>query len=172
MAETTTAELEAARDAVVPTIAALPDAALDWQPGDEEWSLRRIAGHLAHANDFYVMIVEETRAQGFGEVTFHPGLPGWRRMQDTDDAVAECAGVPAVLDSFERTYGRLLALLCGLTPEELDQPFVLRSPQPTQPTVTTTLRERVVRTAAEHLREHQAHLAETLARWREARAAR
>ena len=55
------------------------------------------------------------------------------------------------------------------TPEELDRPFVLRSPQPT---VTRTLRERVVRTAAEHLREHQAHLAETLVRWRAAQSVR
>ncbi len=169
MTGSATTDLEAAHDAVVADIAAIPDAALDWRPGGEEWSLRQIVGHLAHANDFYVMIVEEARAQGFGEVTLHPGLPGWRRMQDTDAAVAACADVPAVLDCFERTYGRLLALLRGLTPEELDRPFVLRSPQPT---VTTTLRERVVRTAAEHLREHQSHLAETLARWREARAAR
>ncbi len=169
MAETTTAELEAAHDAVVADIAALPDAALDWQPGGDECPIRQIVGHLAHANDFYVMIVEEARAQGFGEAELHPGLPGWQAMQETDAAVAGCADVPAVLDCFERTYGRLLALLRGLTPEELDRPFVLCSPQPT---VTTTLRERVARTAAEHLREHRTHLAETLARWREARAAR
>ena len=169
MAGTVTAELEAAHDAVVADIAAIPDAALDWWPGGDEWPIRQLVGHLAHANDFYAMIIEEARAAGFSEAELHPGLPGWRRMQDTDAAVAACADVPAVLDCFERTYGRLLALLRGLTPEELDRPFVLRSPQPT---VTTTLRERVVRTAAEHLREHQAHLAETLARWRSAQATR
>ncbi len=169
MAGTVTAELEAAHDAVVADIAALPDAALDWQPGGEEWPIRQIVGHLAHANDFYVMIVDAARAAQFGEAEIHPGLPGWRRMQDTDAAAAACADVPAVLDCFERTYGDLLALLRGLTPEELDRPFVLRSPQPT---VTTTLRERVVRTAAEHPREHQVHLAETLTRWREAQVTR
>ena len=169
MAGTVMADLEAAHDAVVADVAAIPDAALDWRPGGEEWPVRQIVGHLAHANDFYVMIVGSARAADFGEAELHPGLPDWRRMQDTDAAVAACADVPAVLDCFERTYGRLLALLRGLTPEELDRPFVLRSPQPT---VTTTLRERVVRTAAEHLREHQVHLAETLARWRVARAAR
>ena len=169
MAGIVTAELEAAHDAVVADIAALPDAALDWRPGGEEWPIRQIVGHLAHANDFYVMIIDAARTADFGEAELHPGLPGWRRMQDTDAAVAACADVPAVLDCFERTYGRLLALLRGLTPEELDRPFVLCSPQPT---VTTTLRKRVVRTAAEHLREHQAHLAETLARWHAARAAR
>ena len=169
MTGTVTADLEAAHDAVVTDIAAIPDAVLDWRPGGEEWPVRQIVGHLAHANDFYVMIVDAARAAQFGEVTLHSGLPGWGQMQDTDAAVAECADVPAVLDCFEHTYGRLLALLRGLTPEELDRSFVLRSPQPT---VTTTLHERVVRTAAEHLREHQVHLAETLARWREARAAR
>jgi hypothetical protein len=169
MAGTVTADLEAAHDVVVADIAAIPDAALDWRPGGEEWPIRQILGHLVHANDFYVMIVDAARAAEFGEVELHPGLPGWRRMQDTDAAVAACADVPAVLDCFERTFGRLLALLRGLTPEELDRPFVLRSPQPT---VTTTLRERVVRTAAEHLREHQAHLEETLTRWREAEVTR
>ena len=168
MTGTVTVELEAAHDAVVADIAAIPDAALDWRPGGEEWPIRQIVGHLAHANDFYAMIVEEARAQDLGEVTLHPGLPGWQAMQATDAAVAACADVRALLDCFERSFGRLLALLRGITPQELDRPFVLRSPQPT---VTTTLRERVIRTAAEHLREHQTHLAETLARWREARAA-
>ena len=162
-------ELTTAHDAVIRAISAVPEEALDWQPGGEEWPIRQILGHLAHANDFYAMIVDAARAADFGEAELHPGLPGWRRMQDTDAAVAACADVPALLDCFERTYGRLLALLRGLTPEELDRPFVLRSPQPT---VTTMLRERVVRTAAEHLREHQAHLAETLARWRAAQATR
>ncbi len=169
MTGSATTDLEAAHDAVVADIAAIPDAALDWRPGGDEWPIRQIVGHLAHANDFYVMIVEEARAADFGEAELHPGLPGWQAMQDTDAAVAACADVRAVLDCFERTYGRLLALLRVLTPEELDRPFVLRSPQPT---ITTTLRERVVRTAAEHLREHRTHLEETLARWREARAAR
>ena len=169
MAGTVTADLEAAHAAVVADIAAIPGAALDWRPGGEEWPIRQIVGHLAHANDFYVMIVDAARAAQFGEVTLHPGLPGWGQMQDTDAAVAACADASAVLECFERTYQRLLARLCGLTPEELDRPFVLRSPQPT---VTTTLRERAVRTAAEHLREHQTHLAETLARWRKAQATR
>ena len=169
MAGTVTADLEAAHDAVVADIAAIPDAALDWRPGGDEWPIRQILGHLAHANDFYAMIIDAARAADFGEAELHPGLPGWRRMQDTDAAVVACADVPAVLDCFERTYGDLLAHLHGLTPEELDRPFVLRSPQPT---VTTTLRERVVRTAAEHLREHQVHLTETLARWHTSRAVR
>ena len=169
MAGTVTADLEGAHDAVVADVAASPGAALDWRPGGDEWPIRQILGHLAHANDFYVMIVDAARAADFGEAELHPGLPGWRRMQDTDAAVAACADVPAVLDCFERTYGRLLTLLRGLTPEELDRPFVLRSPQPT---VTTTLRERVVRTAAEHLREHRVHLTETLARWHTSRAVR
>ena len=38
--------------------------------------------------------------------------------------------------------------------------------QPDAQPETTTLRQRVLQTAADHLREHQAQLAETLVRWR------
>ena len=68
MAGTVTADLEAAHDAVVADIAALPDAALDWRPGGEEWPVRRIVGHLAHANDFYYRVAAtcSTTSSGAG----------------------------------------------------------------------------------------------------------
>ena len=116
------------------------------------------------------MIVEEARASAFGAVRLdrYRELAGWQRMQATDAAVAQCATVPEALNRFEAAYERLLAVLHGLTPVELDRPFVLYEPQPAAKPVTTTLRRRVVAMAASHLREHQAQVAETLSHWRAA----
>ena len=78
----------AAHDEIVATIRTIPDAALDWQPASEDWTLKYVIGHLAHANDFYVMIVDEARAMSFGNVRLHPELEGFRRMMATAAAVA------------------------------------------------------------------------------------
>jgi DinB superfamily len=163
-----TAAIVDAHDAVVPLIRTIPDAALDWQPNTDVWSLKQIISHLAHANDFYVMIVDEVRATRFGTVQLPPDLTGWQQMAATDAAVAVCRTTLGVLNCFERTYRRMLEVLATIRGEELDLPFVFwqRDNQP----YTTTLRQRVIQMAAEHLREHQVHLSNTLALWQTTQA--
>jgi len=161
-----TADLTIAHDEVVAIVKAIPDAALGWQPSSDDWSLKQIIGHLAHANDFYVMIVDEARASDFGVVRLHRELPGVQRMTATDIEVARRITLLAVLHCFEQTYQRMLAVLQSITPEELDRPFVLYSFQPDAESLTTTLRQRVIQRAASHIREHQTQLSNTLARWR------
>jgi len=165
MTGTPTVDSTAAHDEVVTLIRTIPDAALDWQPGGTDWSLRQIVSHLAHANDFYVMIVDEVHASKFGTVRLHRELAGVQRMAATDAEVARCTNVLATLDCFERAYRRLWAVLNTLTPEELDRPFVLYSWQPDAEPDATSLRQRVIRRATDHLREHQAQLKDTLTRW-------
>ncbi|HSH80915.1 MAG TPA: GNAT family N-acetyltransferase [Herpetosiphonaceae bacterium] len=166
MAVKTTAELAAAHDVVVRVIRTIPDAALDWQSDGEDWSLRSVISHLAHANDFYVTIVDEARARNFGSVRLHPDMAGLQHMATTDAAIAQSSTAAAALACFERTYEHLLAVLEDITSEELDRPFVLSYTwQPEVEPVTTTLRERVIETATSHLREHQAQVLETLTRW-------
>jgi GNAT superfamily N-acetyltransferase len=162
--DTVTADLIAAHDLVVSLIQAIPDTALDWSPPADDWSLKRIVGHLAHANDFYVMIVDEARAADFGTVTLHADLAGWRQMIATDAAIAQCSATQEAWACFERTYQRMLAVLENVTRAELDRPFVFCRPD-AEP-LTTTLRQRVVAMAAHHMREHQPHLSDTLERWR------
>ncbi len=158
-----TADIVDAHDSVVPLIRTIPDAALDWQPSSDSWSLKQIISHLAHANDFYVMIVDEVRATGFGTVRLHPDLAGWQQMAATNAAVAACTTAQAVLDCFERTYQRMMDVLTDIRLEELDQPFVFwRADDKAQ---TTTLRQRVIQMAAEHMREHGPQLTQTLASW-------
>ena len=155
-----------AHDAIVDSIRTIPDAALDWRPDDADWPLKYIISHLAHANDFYVMIVDEAGAADFRSITLRPELAGFQAMAETDTAVAHCTTVAAALACFERTYQRLLARLDGLSLEELDRPFTIAYTwQPEAPPETTTLRQRVVEMAARHLREHQVQIEETLARW-------
>lgn len=166
MATATTAELGGAGEAIAAAIGAIPDGALDWRPGGGEWSPRQIIGHVAAATDFYLAIIEGAREGGFGAVQldFECLLP---RARATEAEVARCATAPAAREAFERAHRRLLAALEGLTPEELDRPFVFLDQQPGEPpAMTTTLRERVGPRAAGHLREHQGQLASTLARWR------
>ena len=159
-----TGEIEAAHAELAVTIAAIPDVALDWQPGGDEWSLKQVIGHLAHANAFYITIVEQARAAGFGTVRLRRGSAGWRRMLATDSAVAACTTTAGALDCFEQAYQQALALLRTLSPDELDRSFVFRSWQPGAEPVTTTLRQRVIQAMADHLREHQAQLAAVSAR--------
>ena len=159
-------ELAAAHGEVVAVIETVPEAALDWRPGEGEWSLKQTIGHIAHAYDFYVTIVEEAQAQGFGVVRLHADTPGYRRMLATDADVAQCMTVAALLDRLNQAYQQALAVLRGIAPEQLDRPFAFYRWQSEAEPVTATLRRRVLQTATEHLREHRAHLAETLELWR------
>jgi uncharacterized damage-inducible protein DinB len=170
MAETPTAQVTEAQDAVVALIRAIPDAALDWQPGDDAWSLKRTIAHVAHAYDFYLLIIEQTRASDFGTVGLRPEQPGWQHLVATDEAVLRCTTVAETFDQLESAYQRALAVFSRLAPDELDRAFVLTSWRPDVAPETTTLRVRVLETAASHLREHQSQLAETLAHWRAATA--
>ena len=163
-----TADIADAHDAVVLLIRAIPDGALDWQPSPDAWSLKQIISHLAHANDFYVMIVEEVRTTHFGIVQLHPNLAGWQQMMLTDATVAVCTSTAAALDCFEHTYQRMRDILETIRAEEVDQPFVFWRAD-NEPH-TTTLRQRVIVMAAEHLREHQVHLSDTLALWQATQA--
>ncbi len=165
MATATTAELGGAGEAIAAAIGAIPDGALDWRPGGGEWSPRQIIGHVAAATDFYLAIIEGAREGGFARS--NSTSSACCRARATEAEVARCATAPAAREAFERAHRRLLAALEGLTPEELDRPFVFLDQQPGEPpAMTTTLRERVRPRAAGHLREHQGQLASTLARWR------
>jgi hypothetical protein len=83
----------------------------------------------------------------------------------------QCPDVAALIDGLNATYDRALAVFAAIPADELDRPFALASWRPDVAPATTTLRRRVLQTAAEHLREHHAQLTETLARWTESRGA-
>jgi hypothetical protein len=162
MEQRITTNIVIAHDSVVELIRGIPDEALDWRPSHNAWSIKQIVGHLAHANDFYVMIVGEVRATYFGNVHLHPDLVGWQQMATTDAKIASCITTSEVLNCFEHTYHRMLEILNTIQPDELDQPFIFW--QPDKESYATTLRQRVIQMAANHINEHQLQLSDTLAR--------
>ncbi len=155
-------ELIDAHDAVVPLLQNIPDDAMDWTLSESEWSLRRVIGHLAHANDFYVMIVEEARRSNFSSVDLNQELQGKQRMQQTDDEIRAATTVAALFESFERAFARLLRVLQTIAEHELDAVFEMTERARTK---MTTLRERVFAAAVQHFAEHTPQLTQTLARW-------
>ncbi len=171
MNEDVLSRLRAAHQRVADLIGTIPDSALDWQPEADHWSAKRIVAHIAHAYDFFLLIVEQARAADFGTARLDPGLPGWQRVEATDAAVLACRDVPEVLDQLAAARDHALAVSEAITLDELDRPFTLDeldSWRPDAAPQTTTLRHRVLEIAADHLDEHHAHLVETLARWRQA----
>jgi DinB superfamily len=163
-----TADLSAAHGEVAQLIATIPGAALDWQPSDDDWSLKRIAARVTHAYDFYLTIVEQARTQGFGMVRLTPDMPSWQRIVATDAEVARCEPTAAVLAYFTQAYEQAMAVVRGLSPEELDRPFTFVTWRPDAVAEPTTLSRRVPATAAKHLSEHRAHIATTLSAWQRA----
>jgi hypothetical protein len=160
--------LEAAHAAMLAGIRTIPDAALPWRPAGGEFSLQEIIAHLAEANEFYLTIVEAARSARFGMVELQPQSAAWNRILATVSTVRECQTVSAALAHFERTYERVLGSLSSLSPEEMDRGFVFRTWQPDAKAIPTTLRRRVVREMANHLREHEQQLVDTLTAWRAA----
>jgi uncharacterized damage-inducible protein DinB len=165
MNEDPLAPLRAAHGEIVALARTIQDAALDWQPDAESWSLKRTLAHVAHAYDFYLLIVEQARSTDCGTATLRPEMPGWQRVEATGAAAMEYENVPALLAVLDATYERALAVFAAITPAELDRPFALASWRPDRAPETTTLRRRVIETATEHLDEHRKHLAATLAAW-------
>ena len=168
MATAATAELEEGQRALLALLATIPDAALDWEPGGGEWSLKRIIAHIAHAYDFYILIVQEARGHNFGPIRLTPELDGWQRLLATDAAVKACPTVADVLAAVTQAYEPALALFHNLTPAELDHPFLFYNKPVDAAPISTTLRRRVLGEAANHLREHEPQVIETLARWQAA----
>lgn len=165
MSDENLGSLRAAQERVVKLVQTISDAALDWQLDADSWSPKRIVAHIAHAYDFYLLIVEQTRVAEFGTVSLHPEQPGWRHVEATDAAAMASETVSALLAVLDATYERALVIFEGITSQELDRPFELASWRPDVAPVTTTLRHRVLETATDHLDEHREHLAATLARW-------
>jgi hypothetical protein len=162
------AQLRAAHARVVALVRTIPEAALDWQPDADSWSPKRIVAHIAHGYEFYLLIVDQARATDFGTAHLRPDQSGWQRMVATDEAALQCETVPALLAVLDATYDRALAVFEGITPVELDRPFMLASWRPDQAPEATTLRRRVLEMATDHLDEHHEHLAATLESWRKA----
>ena len=144
----------------------LPPDAFDWKSSDDEWSCREIVAHVSHANDFYVMICEEAVQSEFGLVELTRQLPGYALMVQTNGAVLSVSSIDEANSLFEERFQRLITVLDELSVEKLARPFTLSLDWSNEPAHSTTLRRRVIDVAREHMIEHRAQLADTVAKWR------
>jgi uncharacterized damage-inducible protein DinB len=163
-------DLVAAHDELMPLFKSISEEALDWRPREDEFSVKHILVHLTHANDFYLMILEEARAVNFDVVRIHSELPGWKRMVATDAEAWQCQNVVSLHVCFEQAFQHLLTALADVSDEEFERPFVLYEAGAEAEPRTVTLQERVLDSAASHLREHLSQLSETLVQWRSAQS--
>ncbi|MFN8487907.1 MAG: DinB family protein [Caldilineaceae bacterium] len=163
--KSTLSDLVATHGEVSPLFQSVPNESLNWKFDENGWSVKQILVHLTHANDFYLMILEEARAANFGAVRLHTELPGWQRMVATDTEAWQCGNVAELYNCFGQAFQRLMADLETFTEDELDQPFELYEMQPNAKALPTTLRQRVLQIAENHLREHKDQLTETLVHW-------
>ena len=154
-------ELDAASQAVASFVQTIPDAALDQQGDTDAWSVKQIIAHLAHSHTFFIIIVTLARENHFVDVILSPSLSVWQQVRATKEQVLACTTSAAAATIFQDTFAQLRAMLISLTPQDLDRPFQMYEFSTTAQ--ITTLRQRVIQTATEHMYEHLAQIQSSLA---------
>jgi hypothetical protein len=160
------AQLQKAQAEFTDLVSMIPYDALDWQPAGNEWPLRETIAHVAHAYDFYSLILNLARASNFTTVTMYRDLPGWQALRVTDAAIKACHTSDELLAAFNQAFAKALTHFQTITPEELDIPFTYDHASPDEAPYTTTLRHRILEKATEHAHEHIPQITNTLAQWR------
>ncbi|HLG37509.1 MAG TPA: DinB family protein [Nitrososphaera sp.] len=155
-------ELDAASHAVASFIQTIPDTALDQQVDTDAWSVKQVIAHLALSHNVYMMIVTLAKENHFVEVLLSPSLSGWQQVRATNEQVLACTTSAAAANIFQDTFAQLRAMLISVTSQDLDRPFQMYELETTTAQITT-LRQRVIQTATEHMYEHLAQIQSSLA---------
>ena len=148
-------ELDAACQAVASFIQTIPDTALDQQVDTDAWSVKQIIAHLAQSHTFFMIIVTLARENHFGDVVLSPS------QSRTNEQVLACTTSAAAANIFQDTFAQLRAMLISLTPQDLNRPFQMY--EFSTAAQITTLQQRVIQTATEHMYEHLAQIQSSLA---------
>ena len=154
-------ELDAASQAVASFIQTIPNTALDQQVDTDAWSVKQVIAHLALSHNWYMIIVTLARENHFVEVMLSPSLSGLQQVRATNEQVLACTTSAEAATIFQDTFAQLRAMLISLTPQDLDRPFQMYELETTAAQITT-LRQRVIQTATDHLDEHLAQLQSSL----------
>jgi hypothetical protein len=106
--------LQSMRSAVESELGALSDAALAWHPAPGEWCAKECVGHIVEAerrgfNGRIRTILAETQ----------PRLPGWDQQAVARERNDCQRGVADLLAEFGAMRGDSVALVRGLSPEQL-----------------------------------------------------
>jgi hypothetical protein len=155
-------ELDAASQAVASFIQTIPDTALDQQVDTDAWSVKQVIAHLALSHNWYMIIVTLARENHFVDVMLSPSLSGLQQVRATNEQVLACTTSAEAANIFQDTFAHLRAMLISVTPQDLDRPFQMYELETTTGQITT-LRQRVIQTATEHMDEHLAQIQSSLA---------
>lgn len=155
-------ELDTASQAVSSFIQTIPDTALDQQVDTDAWSIKQVIAHLALSHNWYMIIVTLAKENHFVDVILSPSLSGLQQVRATNEQVLACTTSVAAANIFQDTFAQLRAMLISVTPQDLDRPFQMYELQTTTAQITT-LRQRVIQTATEHMYEHLAQIQNSLA---------
>jgi len=155
-------KLDAASQAVTSFIQTIPDTALDQQVDTDAWSVKQVIAHLALSHNWYMIIVTLARENHFVDVMLSPSLSGLQQVRATNEQVLACATSAEAANIFQDTFAQLRAMLISLTPQDLDRPFQMYELETTTAQITT-LRQRVIQTATEHMDEHLTQIQSSLA---------
>jgi len=155
-------KLDAASQAVASFIQTIPDTALDQQVDTDAWSVKQVIAHLALSHNWYMIIVTLARENHFVEVMLSPSVSGLQQVRATNEQVLACTTSAEAATIFQDTFAQLRAMLISLTPQDLDRPFQMYELETTTAQITT-LRQRVIQTATEHMDEHLAQIQSLLA---------
>ena len=155
-------ELDTASRAVASFIQTIPDTALDQQVDTEAWTVKQVIAHLALSHNVYMIIVTLARENHFVDVVLTPSLSGWRQARATYEQVLACTTSAAAANIFQDTFAQLWAMLISLARQDLDRPFQMYELETTTAQITT-LWQRVIQTATEHMYEHMAQIQSSLA---------
>ena len=154
-------KLEAASQAVASFIQTIPDTALDQQVNTDAWSVKQVIAHLALSHNVYMIIATLARESHFVDVILVPSLSGWQQVRATNEQVLASTTSAAAANIFQDTFAQLRAMLISVTPQDLDRPFQMYELETTTAQITT-LRQRVIQTATEHMYEHLAQIQSSL----------
>jgi hypothetical protein len=155
-------DLDAASQTVASFIRTIPDTVLDQQVAIDAWSVKQVIAHLALSHNFYMIIVKLASENHFVDVNLSPSLPGLQQVRATNRQVLACTTSAAAANIFQDTFAQLRAMLISLAPQDLDRSFQMYELETTTAQITT-LRQRVIQTATEHMYEHLAQIQSSLA---------
>jgi hypothetical protein len=167
--ETQLADFDHARDDFEQAFAQVPDEALDYKPGGDDYSIRDLVTHVANSMIMYNALLDDIERLEYAEVRlaatgeFGQEVPH-RRIEERRQLPPRNADKTGTLDQMEEVHDKLAARLRDLSHEV----YVRRAPvyyvgsNEPYPTAASD----IIGWLSDHYREHVPHLAELLERYR------
>jgi hypothetical protein len=175
--ETALANFDHARDDFERTLAAVPDAELDWMPAGDDYSFGTILAHVRRSIEMYSAILDLMREAEFQEVVL-ASIPGnyatveeqpTTNEEDMALSVRQGADVAhdrqGAIDALDAAHDRLAGQLRELAHEEFNRAAPVVYTGTTEPYPTRA--SDILKWQTDHYHEHIEQYGQMLKQWRE-----